>query len=396
MKRILHVIAQYPGKTGSGIFLQSLVNEGSKLNYSQGVVAATSKKLESVKFKNDHIKFYPVEFNTDRINFDIVGMSDIMPYDSTRYSDLNEEMFKVWKENFLEVFKKALDDFKPNVIIAHHLWILTSIIGTIKKDIKLIVLSQGTELRQLKLAPYYKDMVIKGCENVDIVCALNNYQRDEIIRVYNIDSKKIKVMGVGYNSDTFYHNSEVKSSRKVVYAGKISSSKGLKCLISSFKTIKDNRLELIIAGSGSEEIEMKKLAEDDNRIKFLGAISQESLANVIRESQVFILPSFYEGLPLVIMEALACGAKVVMSDIDGVKQWVGDKINSSGAIKYIDLPRLINTDVPHDDDIKEYEERIKYAILQQLEREVDFNDIYDEVKKRSWSEYFENIAKYFK
>lgn len=397
MKKILHVIAQYPGKTGSGIFLQALVKEGSKKNYKQAVIAATSNKLEDVEFKDSNIKFYPVEFNNEKINFDIVGMSDIMPYNSTKYSDLTDEMFSTWQESFLDVIKKALEEFKPDIIIAQHLFLLTSMINKIKKNSKIIVLSQGTELRQLELVPKYKDIVISGCKEVDVVCALNRYQKEEIAKVYGIDENRIKIMGVGYDSDIFFSHNNAKKHKRIVYAGKISKSKGVKSLISAFKNIRDKEYELVLAGSGSnEEEEIRNFAMDDSRIKFLGCLPQNKLAEIIRESEAFILPSFYEGLPLVIMEALACGTKVIMSDIKGVKEWVGDSINSTGAIIYIDLPRLVDVDIPLEEDVKDYEYRIKEAINTQINSNIDFKSILEEVHKRSWKGYFSNISKYFK
>lgn len=394
-EKILHIIAQYPGKTGSGVFLQSLVNEGSKLNYKQGVVAATSKKLDKVEFKGE-VDFYPVEFNCEKLNFNIVGMSDTMPYDSTKYSDLTEDMLNKWTKCFRETIKSAIEEFKPSVIITHHLFLLATIVNELRGNIKMIVLSQGTELRQIKKLPKYREIVIDGCKNVDLVCALNEYQKREIVNIYGIDEKKVKVMGVGYNSEVFFNKRDIKKLRRITYAGKISYSKGVKCLISAFKSIEDENLELFLAGSGSdEEKEIKEFAKNDSRIKFLGALEQNNLANIIRESEVFILPSFYEGLPLVIMEALACKTKVIMSNIKGVKPWVGDKINSSGVIEYIELPRMLEVDKPYEEDIKSYEESIKNCILKMLSRKVDFESILEEVESRSWESYFYNISKFF-
>lgn len=397
MKKILHVIAQYPGKTGSGIFLKSLVNEAGKLEYNQAVVAATSKKMEKVEFeKKYNIKFYPMEFNTEEMNFNIVGMSDIMPYESTKYSELDKDMYITWKNSFKRVIKKALLEFKPDIIISNHLFLLTSIVSKLreKDNIKLIVLSQGTELRQMELNPKFNEEVIKGCKHVDVVCALNSYQKEKIHDVYGISKEKIKVMGVGYNSNAFYFDINTKKKRQVVFAGKLSSSKGLKCLISAFKNISED-IKLLIAGSGEEENEMKLLAKDDNRIRFLGNLNQEDLSKLFRESELFILPSFYEGLPLVIMEALACKTKVIVSDIKGIKDWVGKNINESNAIKYLSLPRLKNVDIPFKEDIEEYEKNISESILDIIDKKIDFSKIENDILERSWEKYFQNLEKYF-
>lgn len=71
------------------------------------------------------------------------------------------------------------------------------------------------------------------------------------------------------------------------------------------------------------------------------------------------MPSFYEGLSLVTIEALATGLIVVASSIAGLKSFLGDKVNNSGIIEYVKLPKLDNVDVPLKDEIPLYEERLK-------------------------------------
>lgn len=96
--RILNIISQYPGKTGSGTYLQSLIMEGKRRGYNQGLIAALPYGDD---YKNIYVdKFYPVFFESESLPFPIVGMSDIMPYRSTMYSDLDEEKFSLYKEAF--------------------------------------------------------------------------------------------------------------------------------------------------------------------------------------------------------------------------------------------------------------------------------------------------------
>ena len=99
MKKILHIISQYPGKTGSGTYLQALISEGKKKGHIQSLVSGIHNG-DIINLKNID-NFYPVTFNTKEIPFPIVGMSDIMPYESTTYCDLNEYMFNILKEGFV-------------------------------------------------------------------------------------------------------------------------------------------------------------------------------------------------------------------------------------------------------------------------------------------------------
>lgn len=58
MKKILHIISQYPGHTGSGIYLQNLIMEGNKKGYIQGLVAAIPKFERDSKKKGHIEEFY--------------------------------------------------------------------------------------------------------------------------------------------------------------------------------------------------------------------------------------------------------------------------------------------------------------------------------------------------
>lgn len=392
MKKILHVISQYPDKTGSGIFLRALVNEGEKAGYTQAVVSASTKNMDVVKFKEEIVE-YKVEFNSESLDFNIVGMSDIMPYPSTKYSQLTNDKYNLYIDEFEKTILRAVDELRPDIILSHHIWLTTSIITRIKGKAKLIVFSQGTELRQLNLSPRFKDEVILAAKNIDLVCALNEYQKEEISSKFNIDRSKIKVFGVGFNKQYFYKDKDDFINNDFVFIGKIAKSKGVECLIRAFKMIKGKH-KLYIIGSGLEENYMKNLSMGDNRIVFTGHLTQEEAGNILRKSKVFVLPSFYEGLPLVIMEALSCRCSVIVSDIKGIKPWISDEINNSKAIKYLPMPR-VNVDIPLDEDIDVFIEDLAQVMKEAIDEKIDFDSIENNVKSRSWEGYFKKLEKEF-
>ena len=55
----------------------------------------------------------------------------------------------------------------------------------------------------------------------------------------------------------------------------------------------------------------------------------------MNQSDVFVLPSFYEGLPLVIIEALACGTYVICTDLPGIRNWIDQNLPDNGKISWI-------------------------------------------------------------
>lgn len=414
MKKILNIIAQRPDKTGSGIYLQSLVKEGDKKGYDQAVVAGITIKDKKVIFDTKKtVKFYPVYFESEELTFPIVGMSDVMPYKSTRYRDLSIGMMEQWKKVFSIAIKKAVEEFKPDVIVCHHLWLLTGLVKEMCPKENIISFCHGTDLRQLQFFKNIDDnfskeltsYVIDNCKKLEKVVVSHNAEKEMVIREYGISENNIKIAGTGFNPKIFYmkKNKVSKENRRIVYAGKLSYSKGVPFLINALKKIckYEDNIELYLVGSGSgEEAEHIISSCKDKlynfKIHILGAVSQKKLGDIFRECHIFVLPSLYEGLPLVPIEAMACGLKVVITDLPGVKEWMGDDINNSGIIEYVDLPRLINIDTIVEEDIAEFEENLSKAIKNQIDNN---SAVTEELKAsigtKSWKSAFEAIEKLF-
>lgn len=408
MKKILHMLSQRPEKTGSGIYLQSLLKEGYKKGYNQAVVAGIPAEIEKVDLANiNKDNFYPVKFNTESLPFSVVGMSDVMPYPSTKYKDLTDNMFTKYKKAFKDVVIKAIENFKPDVIISHHLWILTSLVRKLNSGIKLIAISHGTGIRQLNKLDRFDNYVIEGCKDLYLVFALNKYQKEEISRLYNIDKDRIVVMGAGYDSKIFYESDKSKSDDKIniVYAGKLSYAKGVKFLIKAFEKLDSNRneefkLTLLGEGSGKELEEIENLIESSkSKIELPGSVPQKKLGKVFRKSDIFCLPSFYEGLALVVIEALASGLRIVTTDLPGVKEWLGKTINESGVIEYVHLPELKNIDIPKEEDLEGFVKRLEMGLEKQVDKLQNKSLFKNKglkiaVEKLSWKGVFSRMERY--
>ena len=147
--KILHVLAQLPEGTGSGVYFSSMVEGFKKYAYEQRAIFADQDGYNwNVLEKKDQ---YPVSFKSGELPFPIVGMSDVMPYENTRYSSMSEEMIYIWKEAFKKRLVKAREDFQPDLIFCHHLWILTSLVRQVFPHTKAIGICHNTDLRQAKI-----------------------------------------------------------------------------------------------------------------------------------------------------------------------------------------------------------------------------------------------------
>ncbi len=408
MKKVLHIIAQKPAFTGSGIYLQEIIREARKRDYPQALVAGISK-YDSIEDFNlpTSLDFHPIRFETEDLPFPVVGMSDVMPYSSTKYSDLSSTMYSQWKKCFTEAIESVLTNFNPDIIIAHHLWLLSALIKEIAPEIPLICISHGTELRQLELAPQFADRVITGCRKIEGILALNEFQAGRIASLYNISKESIIIGGVGFNPDIFYPptRKEKKQITKIIFTGKLSYAKGVKSLLKACELLylEDRNFELILVGSGDgkeKEDISERIEKSSFKVRALGAISQSELSLLFRQGDIFILPSFYEGLPLVVIEALASGLRVVVSDLPGLKQYLGEEINDSGLISYVPLPNFINVDQPEPKDLPTFELELKNNLLAQINRLHSDHcktspNIRPAIDKLSWASLFEKIESYF-
>ena len=112
--RVLSVTAQKPCSTGSGVYLTEVVRSLAKMGVSQAVVAGVTR--EDRVDMPEGVTVYPVYFSSEKLPYPVVGMSDEMPYTSTRYRDMTEEMAGQFKAAFLEVLDEAIEKENPDII----------------------------------------------------------------------------------------------------------------------------------------------------------------------------------------------------------------------------------------------------------------------------------------
>ena len=104
------------------------------------------------------------------------------------------------------------------------------------------------------------------------------------------------------------------TTRFILFAGRLHPQKDPLLLIRSIAALGDSSIHLLIAGEGELSEEIQNEIEKLNLIKqvtMLGSLPQEKLATLHQLSEIFVLTSVFEGLPLVALEALACGTPVI-------------------------------------------------------------------------------------
>lgn len=123
---------------------------------------------------------------------------------------------------------------------------------------------------------------------------------------------------------------QVKRTKKkitnILYVGRLSFEKGTDLLIQAFEQLGDDSLKLSIVGEGPQFNNLKKIANNQN-IHFKGSLFNEDLLLEYKKSDLLVLPSRTEGLPLVIFEALASKLPVLTTDVGDIKSYIKDNQN---------------------------------------------------------------------
>ena len=402
---VLHLLSQQPGKTGSGVALLAMVRLGAQTGWRQRVVVGLpgSEPLPEIPPLTP-ADIFAVRFDQPPLPFALPGMSDIMPYASTRFSSFTQERLEAYLSSFADALEAATTDFRPDLIQCNHLWLLTALARLLFPQTPLCVYSHGTELRQLQQAAQLAPFVLPACAEVDRVFALHAENRDRIMEAYGIAQDRIRIVGAGFREDLFRPDPECppapeRSELTVVYAGKISAPKGVPWLIEAFERLTPpagRRLRLLLAGSSGDPSSeaIRRQAAGLNNVVFLGALTQAKLAELLKRTDLFVLPSFFEGLPLVVVESLACGCRVVMTDLPGTDDWMPEGLCAEGRVERVPLPRLTGPDTPAAADLPAFVERMAEALNRQLARSVQCRRATTpdcRLEPLSWSGVFEKV-----
>jgi glycosyltransferase involved in cell wall biosynthesis len=114
--------------------------------------------------------------------------------------------------------------------------------------------------------------------------------------------------------------------------GRLAAEKGVPVLLAALVRAREVRpsLTLTLVGDGSDRRSLEEEARAlglDEAVTFVGYRSQEEVAQLLSEASALVLPSFAEGVPVVLMEAMATGLPVVATRVAGIPELVEDGVS---------------------------------------------------------------------
>ena len=148
--------------------LEALAYQAARAGWTQAAVVGLPEGCDDAEGLEElHVSVFPVVFGRDGLGFAVPGMSDVMPYESSRFSSLTPGMLRAYRNAWRDHLAAVIGSFRPHVIHAHHVWITSSLIKEIAPGTPSVVHCHATGLRQMELCPDLAPEVRAGCARSD-------------------------------------------------------------------------------------------------------------------------------------------------------------------------------------------------------------------------------------
>ena len=259
------------------------------------------------------------------------------PYiDRQNWSGWRNILFPVY---FIEIMKlrkwyrQVFDKYKPEMINIQSRddWIAATVVAK-KMGIK-VLWTDHMDFRSWVLTNvnmWYKNWIgkwiLKCAKRADKIIMISDFERRSFEKMVKPRKYKNLVTIKNGVEDEFskYKGVECKKN-SICYVGRIVKYKGTKELVEAFDVVSEKypNVELSIYGDGEDFEKYKKMASGSKKIHFRGKTSEP--LKVMAENEIFVLPSYREGLSLSLLDAAMMEKKIIASDVDGNPEVVIDK-----------------------------------------------------------------------
>ena len=232
---------------------------------------------------------------------------DIMYYHTSNKLALVKDLFSIIyikrRHNIKIVLHIHFAEFKK--ILFHNKWINKWIISLFNKYVyKIVFLSNATK----------KEFIENGLEQLKTVCIYNfhtiNFEKETILNKIEKVTSKNKI--------------------DILFLGSIDKRKGIIDALTALLAMKQDYTFHICGVINDKDIKEEfenLLVKLNNHVVLHGYVSGEEKLNILLNSDILLLPSYGEGLPISMLEAMACGCSVITTSVGAIPEIIENEIN---------------------------------------------------------------------
>jgi len=174
-----------------------------------------------------------------------------------------------------------------------------------------------------------ESMLTEKIKRARFVRCISHYCRSQLWRLVPVNMwKKFHIVHCGVNPEVFRPVERVENAvPQILCVGRLTSAKGQHILLDALHLVKEqgHKFRLTFVGDGEDRQSLENKVNELNlseEVRLTGALGQERVMDHYRSADLFVLPSFAEGVPVVLMEAMAQEIPVISTRITGIPELI--------------------------------------------------------------------------
>lgn len=180
------------------------------------------------------------------------------------------------------------------------------------------------------------EKLVEKISEAALVICISDFARSQLMGMSDEETwDKLHVVRCGVDPKSFSRprvvlperDEPVRETCRILSVGRLDPLKGQGVLLAAMAELQRRgcRVSLAVIGGGSRQSVLQTLSRKlgvDTSVRWLGAVGQDEIRTYYKDADIFCLPSFAEGIPVVLMEAMAMGVPVVTSRIAGIPELI--------------------------------------------------------------------------
>ena len=301
-----------------------------------GPIDAVSKKFLDSFIKIIEKRFSDVTLIAPNyINHKLNEEIEIINFRGSIDKKNNESITEYLKIN-IRIILKILRDRESKlaiVFMGQSLFLQILFLRILRKKVVLILGTSYNKLKETrkdcetKLLAIFEKMSLFLSNNIIVYS-------ENLIKEWKFDRYKPKIATCSrhyLDFEKFYPKKEFDQRKNIIgFFGRFSEEKAPLNFIDSINKIQFDNVEFLICGDGKLKETIKKRIEKNgikNKIKVINWIPHDKMPDFLNKIKIIVIPSYCEGLPNIMIEAMACGTIVLANPVGSIPDFINDKGN---------------------------------------------------------------------